>query len=133
MNEDNTTRTPDKTPTWVMNEHGVRSCWPATTAIKLVQENYGWKFCDAEEVPTQKQYPIGTGELTAAGLERRLAARELAKEAKANMTQEDKVEEVEQLSLSDLRTRAKRLGVDKYWVKSEARLLKEVTEKELSE
>ena len=122
------------TPTWIVNEHGVKSCWPKDVAIKMIQQNYGWKFCEPseiEEVPTRKQYPIGMGELTASGLQRRLAAAQ-SQEAARNMPPEQKKAEIEAMSLSDLRTRAKRLGIDKYWVKSEARLLQEVQEKELA-
>jgi hypothetical protein len=118
----------DPTPTWIKNEHGIKSCWPNHVAVKLVRENYGWSFTDADEVPSQKQYPLGMGEFTEAGLKRRMAAQE-SQRAFGESSDEDKAQELDKLSLDDLRTRGKRAGIDRYWVKSQARLLKELKEK----
>lgn len=120
----------DSTPVWVENEHGVKSCWPKEVAKKLVQKNYEWKFAVPEEVPGQKQYPLGMGELKESGIKRRLAAQE-SQGLSRDRSAEKKAEETKNLSLDDLRSKAKKLKIGRYWVKSEARLLKEIGEKEV--
>lgn len=121
MNEDRS-----QEPTWIKNRHGVKSCWSLESATEMVSKNYGWSFCEADDVPEQKQYPIGRGELTKEGLERRVAAQESIKVSKAIAAEEG----IKEVSLVDLRAKAKTLGVDKYWVKSGARLKKEIADYE---
>jgi hypothetical protein len=116
-------------PTWVKNEYGVKSCWPREKAEKMVRKNYEWSYCEPDEVPRRKQYPIGSGELREAGLKRRQSAQQ-SEVASSERSGDDKQAESEKLSLDDLRTRAKRLGIDKYWCKSEVRLRREVAEAE---
>lgn len=116
-------------PTWIENEHGIKSVWPREVAERLIRKNYGWSFTTPDIVPEKKQFPIGSGELTPVGLARRTAATNTAVVAEARPV-EEKNAEADNLSLDDLKTRAKRLGVEKYWCKSEARLRKEVAEKE---
>jgi hypothetical protein len=131
MNED-IERNPanrSQTPTWIVNNFGVKSCWPLYMAKEMVENNYGWSYAESDEVPAQKEYPLGIGELTASGLERRRAATESKKVVKEQPL-EEKVKILENMNVSDLRTKAKRAGIDKYWVKSETRLLKELAEKE---
>lgn len=124
MNED----TPRKMEeVWVKNAHGVKSAWPRHVAEKMVRKNYGWSFTDPDEVPKQKQYPLGMGEFTESGLKRRLSARESQEIANARPAEEKK-EEADQQSIDDLRTQAKRLGIKNYWSKSRLRLVKEITE-----
>jgi hypothetical protein len=123
-------RRKENLPTWIENEHGVKSCFPRARAEKLVRKNYGWKFTTPETVPAKKQYPLSGGELRESGLNRRKAARE-ANEIIENRPAEEKTSELDQLSFEDVKTRAKKLGIDKYWCKSEARLRREVAEAEV--
>jgi len=109
----------DQTPTWVENASGVKSCWPKHMAKEMVETNFGWKYAEADLVPAQKKFPIGLGELTPAGLQRRLAAQESTEIAK-EQKEEAKVD------MTDLKVRAKAAGIPRYWVKSDARLLKEL-------
>jgi hypothetical protein len=120
----------DQTPTWVLNASGVKSCWPKHMAKEMVETNYGWAYAEPDEVPVQKAFPIGMGELTPGGLQRRLAAQqsaEISKAVKAEVKKEK--ENVPEGEMTEVRTRAKRAGISRYWIKSEKRLEKELAEK----
>jgi hypothetical protein len=132
MNEDFKTNPMDRdqSPVWIENASGVKSCWPKHMAKEMVETNFGWAYAEADEVPTQKTFPIGMGELTPGGLQRRLAAQqsaEISKAVKAEVKKNEK--EPEEGEMTEVRTRAKRAGISRYWVKSEKRLEKELAEK----
>ncbi len=113
------------TSTWITNAKGVKSVWPRHVAEEKVRKNYGWEFAVPDEVPEQKQYPFGRGELTEAGLRRRKAAVE-SQDIANNQSPEEKEIALEAMTHADLKIKAKRLGVEKYWVMSKERLLREI-------
>jgi len=104
-------------PTWIMNPHGIKSCVPKSLAEKRVNTEIGWKYCDPEYVPDEKEYPL-CNELNEQGLKRRRAINESKNVIKTS------------LSESELRQKAKELGIKSTQVKSVSRLIKEVAEVE---
>jgi hypothetical protein len=49
----------DKTPTWIKNRSGVKSCVPASIAQGLLKDrNRGFELCDPEFVPGEQVVPL---------------------------------------------------------------------------
>jgi len=100
---------------WIMNPHGVKSCVPRELAEKFVSTEVGWKYCDPEYVPEDKEYPL-CNELNEQGLKRRRAIQDSKDVMKTS------------LSEPELRQKAKSLGIKSSQVKSVSRLIKEVAD-----
>src|SRR5574343_231929 len=104
-------------PTWIMNSRGIKSCWPKDVAEKRVSQNVGWKFCEPEYVPENKEYPMST-QMTEAGKSRRLGINSSKTEAMSATlaTQTD----------SELRAKAKELGVKQSHLKGIEKIAREI-------
>ena len=115
----------DKTPTWIMNPHGVKSCVPANVAIYKVTKKIGWSYCEPDPVPETKQYPMSI-EMTEAGLKRRKDINASNKDVE--VTKVEQVAEEGGFKNKDLQAIAKNLNIDRYWLKSVETLQKEISE-----
>ena len=91
----------DNTLTWIMNEHGVKSTKPAWQAQEFVETRIGWKYCEPDDVPKTKRYPLTGGQYTEEGIKRRQAAKQRFDdpvETKATALEDKKYAELQKMA-----------------------------------
>jgi len=130
----------DVSPFWLENPHGIVVAMPRWRAEQILATKIGWKISEPGDSPQEKEYPIDT-ELTEKGMKRRGYISKVKSEEGAKVNEpivapeKDEVAAPDSLvvseekltkSIEELRALAKEKGIDNYWVKGEAKLLKEL-------
>lgn len=100
----------DMSTVWIVNEHGVKSSKPRWMAEELLEKHRKWDYCEPENVPKKKGYPVSGGQLTEQGLNRRSAA---------GVTVEGEDPEDREPTFREMVQMAKRRGINTYKMKKD--------------